>query len=71
MVLAKGLLVDRLSRTETLQILQDLYTTIPNITCYKIELVRVLTARYTTAVVHLHSTEVAKRLCERGLVWQA
>ena len=68
MVLAKGLLVDRLSRTETPQILQDLQTTIPDITYYKIELVRVLTARYTTAVVHLCSTEVAKRLCEHRLV---
>ena len=31
-VLAKGLLVDRLSMTETPQILQDLQTTVPNIT---------------------------------------
>jgi hypothetical protein len=60
--------VDRLSRTETPQILQDLQTTIPNITRCKIEPVRVLTARYTIAVVHLRSAEAAKRLYERRLV---
>ena len=70
-VLAKGLPVDRLNRTATQQILQDLQTTVPDITRCKVELARTSTARYTTAVVHLRSVEAAKRLCERGLVWQA
>jgi hypothetical protein len=70
-VIAKGLPVDRITRTDQSLLLLDLQAQVPDITKLKVEPTRAPTARFTTVILHLRSTEAATRLCERGLIWQA
>jgi hypothetical protein len=70
-VIVKGLPVDRIARTNQSQLLADLQLKIPELTKLKVEPARAPTARFTTAILYLHSAEAATRLCDRGLIWQA
>jgi len=70
-VIAKGLPVDRITRINQSQLLIDLQSQAPEITRLKVEPARTPLARFTTLILHLRSAEAAKRLCNRGLIWQA
>lgn len=70
-VIAKGLPVDRITRVTQSQLLLDLQKQIPYIMKLKVEPPRAPTARFTTVILHLRSADVATRLCERGLIWEA
>jgi hypothetical protein len=70
-VIAKGLPVDRITRVNQSQLLLDLQKRIPDVIKLKVEPPRAPTARFTTAILHLRSADAAKRLCERGLIWEA
>lgn len=70
-VISKGLPVDRITRVAQDQLLKDIQQRIPEVIRLKVEPPRNPTALFTTAILHLRSTEAATRLCERGLVWEA
>jgi hypothetical protein len=70
-VIAKGLPTDRITRVDQSLLLRDLQAQVPEITKVKVERAKNSTSRFTTAILHLRSTDAATRLCERGLIWQA
>ena len=71
-VLAKGIPVNRLRNIyNAADILPALQRYTPGVNRCRIQLPRLPTAPYAELVLHMNSVEAAKKLCDRGLVWEA
>ena len=70
-VIAKGLPANLLYSTADALLLQEIKVVVPETIRCKLECRRDPVVRYTTCIIYLCNIDVAERLCERGLVWQA
>jgi hypothetical protein len=70
-MIVKGLPIDYIIRVDSGQLLLDIWVQVPALVKIKVEPLYAPTVKFTTAILHLYSTEAVTGLYKRGLVWQA